>query len=80
MELHFETPRSARPKLLFLTAVILAVVLWPVLRHVMGIVSPVLGSDSTEGGQQLGFARDVRLKPLPQASSVSEVRRLVEVL
>jgi len=50
MELQFETPRSSRPRLLFLTAVILAVVLWPVLRHVIGIVSPALGSESEAGG------------------------------
>jgi hypothetical protein len=50
MDLQFETPRSVRPKLIFLAAVILAIALWPVLQHVMGIVAPVLGSDSAEGG------------------------------
>ena len=49
MDLQFETPRSVRPKLIFLVAVILAIALWPVLRHVMGVVSPALGSDSAEG-------------------------------
>jgi len=49
MDLQFETPRSVRPKLIFLVAIILAIALWPVVRHVMGVVSPVLGSDSVEG-------------------------------
>jgi hypothetical protein len=46
MDLQFEIPRTARPKLLFLAAVILSIVLWPVLQHVMGLVSPGLSSDS----------------------------------
>jgi hypothetical protein len=49
MNFQFETPRSARPKLLFLAAVILAVALWPVLKYVMGVVSPSLASDAQEG-------------------------------
>jgi hypothetical protein len=49
MDLQFEIPRSARPKLLFLVALILAIALWPVLRHVMGVVSPSLASDAQEG-------------------------------
>jgi hypothetical protein len=49
MDLQFEIQRSARPKLLFLAAVILAIALWPVLRHVMGVVSPALNSETNEG-------------------------------
>jgi hypothetical protein len=49
MDLQFEIPPTARPKLLFLAAVILSIVLWPVLQHVMGLLSPGLSSDS-EGG------------------------------
>jgi hypothetical protein len=46
MDFQFELPRTARPKLLFLAAVILSMVLWPVLQRVMGLVSPDLSSDS----------------------------------
>jgi hypothetical protein len=49
MDLQFETPRSARPKVIFLAAVFLAIALWPALRHVMGVVSPSLSSDAQDG-------------------------------
>jgi hypothetical protein len=49
MDLQFEIPRSVRPKLIFLAAVILAVALWPALKHVMGVVSPALNSEANEG-------------------------------
>jgi hypothetical protein len=48
MDLQFEIPRSVRPKLICLVAVILAVALWPALRHVMSVVSPSLNSDVQE--------------------------------
>ncbi len=41
--------RSARPRLLFLAAVILAVALWPLLQQVMDIVSPDLDSNLKTG-------------------------------
>jgi len=49
MDLQIEPPRSARPRLLFLAAVILAVALWPLLQHVMGMVSPDLDSNLKTG-------------------------------
>jgi hypothetical protein len=49
MELQFEIPRSARPKLLFFAAVILAIAFWPVLQHVMGMVSPALAPERNSG-------------------------------
>jgi hypothetical protein len=52
MDLQFEIPRTAQPKLLFLAAVILAVALWPVLKHVMGVVSPALNSEANEGSSR----------------------------
>jgi len=49
MDLQIEPPRSARPRLLFLAAVILAVALWPLLQQVMDIVSPDLDSNLKTG-------------------------------
>ncbi|PYU54994.1 MAG: hypothetical protein DMG56_11570 [Acidobacteria bacterium] len=37
------------PRLLFLAAVILAVTLWPLLQHVMGMVPPHLDSNLKTG-------------------------------
>jgi hypothetical protein len=50
MELQFEIPRSTRPRLLFIAAVLLAMALWPALQRVMGMVSPQLTPESESGG------------------------------
>jgi hypothetical protein len=47
MELQFETPRSSRFAVLFVVSVILAIALWPLMEHVLNVVSPALASGSS---------------------------------
>jgi hypothetical protein len=49
MDLQFETPRSGKSRYIFIAAIVLAVLLWPVLKHAATKATPGLTTEQSSG-------------------------------